>query len=139
MTTQIGIFSTRFKASETEFTAKTSLRTFLTIYMALSQRLTRVGKDPYLFELSELHQIGVHAYLSPRRTALLLGPKRTDGPNAEKSREKSHFLSLDSQTPSHCIYCSSHCPFCVFEKKTLLHFVFILINNFQNSLHVPLS
>ena len=38
--TQIGIFSTRFKAFETEFTAKTSLRTFLTIYMALSRRIT---------------------------------------------------------------------------------------------------
>ena len=59
--TQIVIFSTWFKAFEIEFMAKTSLRTFLTIYMALSQRLTRVGKDSYLLELSELHQIGVHA------------------------------------------------------------------------------
>ena len=61
MATEIGIFSTRFKVFETEFTAKTSLRTFLTIYMDLSQIITQVGKDPYLLELSELHQIGVHA------------------------------------------------------------------------------
>ena len=54
-TTQIGNFSTRFKAFETEFTAKTSLITFLTIYMALSQILNQVGKDPYFLELSELY------------------------------------------------------------------------------------
>ena len=58
---KIGIFSTQFKAFETEFTAKTNLRTFLTIYMILKQGLTQVGKDPYLLEFSELHQIGAHA------------------------------------------------------------------------------
>ena len=52
-TTQNRNFLTRFKAFETESTAKTSLRTFLTIYMALSQRLTQVGKDLYLVEFDE--------------------------------------------------------------------------------------
>ena len=60
-TTKFGIFSTRFKGFETEFTAKSSLRISLTINMALSQRINQVGKDPYLLELSELSQIGVHA------------------------------------------------------------------------------
>ena len=37
--------------------AKTSLKTFLTIYMGLSQRLTQIGKDPYwaLLTLSRDH------------------------------------------------------------------------------------
>ena len=59
--TKFGIFSTWFKGSETEFTVKSSLIISLTLNMALSQRITRVGKDPYLLDLSELHQIGVHA------------------------------------------------------------------------------
>ena len=53
MITQIMNFLTRFKDFETESTAKTSLRTFLTIYMTLSQRLTQVEKDPYLVEFDE--------------------------------------------------------------------------------------
>ena len=68
-TLAIRIFSIRFKAFEIEFTAKTSLRTFLTIYMALSQRLTQVGKDLYLLELSELHQMV--PMRSPRRVEQL--------------------------------------------------------------------
>ena len=51
----------QFKCFETEITAKSSLRIFLTIYMALRQRITQVGKDPYLLEFLELHQISVHA------------------------------------------------------------------------------
>ena len=85
---------------------KSSLRISLTINMALIQRILQVGKDLYLFELSELHQIGVHAKPSPRRSTLLLAPSRTDGPNDRKSREKSHFLSLDSQIqyPQHLLH-----------------------------------
>ena len=97
MTTQIGIFSTRFKAFETEFTAKTSLKTFLTIYMVLCQRLTQVGKDLYLSELSKLHQIGAHTYPSPCRTTFLLAPSRTDGPIGRNLREKVHLLSLKNK------------------------------------------
>ena len=59
--TKFGIFSTRFKGFETEFMAKSSLIISLTINMTLSQRINQVGKDPYLLELSELHQIGAHA------------------------------------------------------------------------------
>ena len=62
--------------------------------MTLSQRITQVEKDPYLLELLELHQIGVHAQPSPRRTALLLSPKQTDGLNDDKSRENELILSL---------------------------------------------
>ena len=117
-TTQIKIFSTRFKAFETEFTAKISLRTFLTIYMALSQRLTQVGKDPYLFELSELHQIGAHAYPSSRIATLLLAPSRTDGPIGRNPKEKVLSFSLKkNQKPSHCITSPAHCPFLVFLKE----------------------
>ena len=58
--TKFGIFSTRFKGFEIEFTAKSSLRISLTINMALSQRINHVGKYSYLLELSELHQIDVH-------------------------------------------------------------------------------
>ena len=94
MTIQIGIFSTRFKCFKTEFTDKTTLRTFLTIYMDLSQRLTQVGKDPYLLEFSELHQIGAHAQFSPRRTTFLLAPSRTDSPIGRNPREKPLPLSL---------------------------------------------
>ena len=93
-TTQIGIFSTRFKAFETEFTAKTSFRTFLTIYMTLSQRLTQVGKDPYLLELSKLHQIDAHAEPSPLRATFLLAPSKTDSPIGRNPREKPLSLSL---------------------------------------------
>ena len=57
----IGIFSTRFKGFETENMAKSSLRISLTIHMTLSQRITQVGEDSYLLELSELHKIGAHA------------------------------------------------------------------------------
>ena len=64
--------------------------------MALSQRIKQVGKDPYLLEFLELHKIGAHALPLPHRTTLLLGSKRTDSPKAGKSREKSHFLSLET-------------------------------------------
>ena len=100
-TTQMGTFSTRFKSFETEFAAKTSLRTFLTIYMARSQRLTQVGKDPYFLELSELHQIGVHEQPSSRRSTLLLSPSRTDGLKGQKSKEKAHLLSLKLKSHTH--------------------------------------
>ena len=63
--TKFGIFSTRFKGFETDFTAKASIIISLTINMALSQRINQVGKDPYLLDLSELHQIG--AQRSSRR------------------------------------------------------------------------
>ena len=59
--TKFGIFSTRFKGFEIEFTTKSSLRISLTINMVLSQRINQVGKDSYILELLELHQIGVHA------------------------------------------------------------------------------
>ena len=42
--TKFGIFFTRFKGFETEFTAKSSLRISLTTNMALSQRINQVGK-----------------------------------------------------------------------------------------------
>ena len=100
-TTQIGLFSTRFKAFETEFMAKTSLRTFLTIYMAIIQRLTQVGKDPYLLELLKHHQISAHALPSPRRATLLLSPSRTNGPIGRNPREKVLSLSLKLKMPSH--------------------------------------
>ena len=134
--TQLGIFYTRFKAFETKFIAKTSLRTFLTIYMALSRRLTQVGKDPYLLELSELHQIGAHASSSPRRATFLLAPSKTDDPIGQKPREATPSLSKNEfQQPLHKtpLYCS----FLVFkngEDNTMQVFVFFLINNFQNSL-----
>ena len=86
--------------------AKSSLRISLTIHMDLSQRITQVGEDPYLLELSELHKIGAHAYPLPRRSTLLLAPSRTDGPNAGKSREKSPSLSLKSGSSPHCTFCS---------------------------------
>ena len=121
--TQIGIFSTQFKAFETEFMAKTSLRTFLTIYMTLSQRITQVGRYPYLLELSELHQIGVHALSSPRRTTLLLAPSRTDGPIGQKSREK--VLSLSKKIKIQLL------PFFV---PATAHFVFK--NGEDNTIHV---
>ena len=129
---QIGIFSTRFKAFETEFTAKTSLRTFLTIYMALSQRITQVVKDPYLLDLSELHQIGVHAYPSPRRSPFFLSPSRTDGPNDRKFRKKAHFLSLDfkpkltaSDFSSHCRFCSQMGKMNTIHLSSYYHYTFI--------------
>ena len=103
MATQIEIFSTRFNAFETEFTAKISLGTFLTIYMALSQRLTQVGKDPYLLELSELHQIGVHAWPSPGRATLLLAPSKTNSPIGRNPGENTLSLSLKIKSPSYCI------------------------------------
>ena len=78
--------------------AKSSLGISLTINMALSQRISQVGKDPYLLELSELHQIGVNALPLPRRSTLLLAPSRTDGPNGQKSREKELSLSLKHKT-----------------------------------------
>ena len=56
-TTQNMNFLTRFKAFETEFTTKISLRTFLTISMTLSQGLTQVGKDPYLMEFDEIPRL----------------------------------------------------------------------------------
>ena len=59
--TKFGIFSTRVKGFEIEFTAKSSLGISQTIKMALSQRINQVEKDPYLLELSELLQSGVHA------------------------------------------------------------------------------
>ena len=138
MATKFGIFSTRFKGFEAEFTAKSSLRISLTINMALSQRINKVGKDPYLLELSEFHQIGVHAYPSPCRTTLLLAPSRTDSPNGRKSREKAHTLSLELKTQAHCIsFLAPHVfGLLILEKKTLLPFVLILINNFNNSHHV---
>ena len=37
-----------------------------------------------------------------RRTTFLLASTKTNGLNAGKSREKSHFLSLKSETPTHC-------------------------------------
>ena len=110
-TTQIGIFSTQFKAFETEFTAKTSLKTFLTIYMALSQRLRQVGKDPYLLELSELHQIGVHTYPSPRRMTLFLAPSKTDGPIGRNPREKVLSLSLKTTKPKLTASPPTYCTF----------------------------
>ena len=115
--TKFGIFSTRFKGFETEFMAKSSLRISLTINMALSQRINQVGKDPYLLELSELHQIDAHAWPSLRRTALLLAPLRTDSPNGRKSREKEHTLSLEHNSHAHCLNRSSHCPCCAQNKE----------------------
>ena len=124
--TQIGIFSTRLKAFETEFTAKTSLRTFLTIYMALSQRLTQVGKDPYLLELLKLHQIGAHALPLPRRATLFLAPSRTDGPNCRKSRENELSFSRNHKIPA-TTSLSSFCPFfALFHLRRQL-FMFCLI------------
>ena len=107
--TKFGIFFTRFKGFETEFTAKSSLRISLTINMALSQRINQVGKDPYLLEFLELHQISVHAWPSPRRVTLLLAQSRTDGPNGWKSRENEHTLSLEmkSSTLLH-LFCPLH-------------------------------
>ena len=109
--TQNRIFSTRFKAFETEITAKTSLRTFLTIYMVFKQGLIQVGKDSYLLELSELRQIGAHAQPSPRRTTLLLAPSKTDGSIDRKSREKEVLHSLKLKNSSHCISPFSLYPF----------------------------
>ena len=62
--------------------------------MALSQRITQIGEDPYLLELSKLRKTGVHAWPLERRSALPLGLTRTDGPKAGKSRDKLHFFSL---------------------------------------------
>ena len=96
--------------------------------MAISQRINQVRKDSYLLELSELHKIGVHVEPSSRRTALLLDPKRTDGPNGGKSREKELLLSLKPENPSPLSICSFH-----FEKKTicfcLIHLNISLIPN----------
>ena len=130
MTTQIGIFSTWFKAFETEFTAKTSLRTFLTIYLALSQRLTQVGKDPYLLELLELHQIGAHALPSPRRATLLLASSRTDGPIDRKSREKVLSLSKtqNAQPLPFLVPATAHFVFKNGEDNTIHVFVLLSIN-----------
>ena len=92
-TTQIGIFSTRFKAFETKFTAKTSLRTFLTIYMVLKKGLTQIGKDPYRLEMSELHQLVPTR--SPRRVeqlSFLLCLKPTV--RSAENLERSHSLFL---------------------------------------------
>ena len=131
----MGIFSTLFKCFETENTTNPSFRTSSTIYMTLSQRITQVGKDPYLLELSELHQIGVHAWPSPRRSTLLLAPSRTDGPNGLKSREKELFLSLKSQKPTSCpkfqplhVLVSFH-----LEKKITICFCLIIIKLSINS------
>ena len=128
--TQIRIFSTRFKAFETEFTAKSSLRISLTIHMDLSQRITRVGKDPYFLEVSELHKIGAHAQPLPRRSTLLLAPSRTDGPNGRKSREKALFLSLEYQKLTLLHVCSS------FGEESY-SFLFYSLNFFSNSICVP--
>ena len=72
--------------------------------MALGQRIKKVGKDPYLLELSKLHKIGAHAQPLPLRITLLLAPTRIDGPNSEKSRHKSHFLSLKTGSQPYCTF-----------------------------------
>ena len=118
---QFGIFSTRFKGFETEFTTKSSLRLSLTIHMALSQRITRVGKDPYLLELSELHQIGVHVQPSLRRTTLLLAPLKTDGPNGRKSRENELSLSRNENPHSLPIFQSLHVFVLKMKKMNTVH------------------
>ena len=124
---QIGIFFTQFKAFETEFTTKTSLRTFLTIYMALSHRIMQIGKYPYLLELSKLYQIGAHAESSPGRVTLLLAPSRTDGPISRNPREKTHLLSLKHKICTYCILIlhSAHFLLFLFEKTTIQHFVLL--------------
>ena len=138
MATKFGIFSTRIKGFEAEFTAKSSLKVSLTINMALSQRISQVGKDPYLLELSELHQIGVHAQPSLRRATLLLAPSRTDGLNDRKSREKEHFLSLKFHKPNLLhIRSSPFCTFPLFVLRRQLFVCLILIKHFKNSHHVP--
>ena len=91
--TQIGIFFTRFKAFETEFTTKTSLRTFLTIYMIHSQEVTQVGKDPYL--LSCRNSTKLVSTRSPRRVeqlSFLL--RRKPMVRSAGNLERSHSLSL---------------------------------------------
>ena len=130
-TTTMGIFSTQFKCFETENTANSSLKTSPTIYMALNQRITQVGKDPYLLELSELHQIGVHPWPSPRRSTLLLAPSRTDGPNGRKSREKAHLHSPKFGISHPLSICSSN------GEKSYSLFCLILIKHSKNSHHVP--
>ena len=129
-TTQIEIFSTRFKAFETEFTAKTSLRTFLTIYMVLNKRLTQVGKDPYLLELSEFHQIGIHAYPSPRRATLLLAPSRTDSPISHNPRKNVHLLSLKLKNSSHCQFFSSPSRFPLHQINNSINYHHVLSSRF---------
>ena len=121
--------------------AKISLRTFLTIYMTLSQRVIQVGKNRYLLELSELHKIGAHAYPSPRRATLLLASSKSDGPIGCKFREKAHLLSLKTRKSSHCPFFSSLSRFSLSfnfgEEDTIGSFVFFLIKNSNNATYVP--
>ena len=136
-TIKIGIFSTRFKAFETEFTAKSSLRISLTINMAITQRISQVGKDSYLLDLSEIHQIGVHAKPSPCRSTLLLAPSRTDGSNDRKSREKELSLSL-SKTPKTQLF--AHLvlplPFCLQNEEDEHYCYFV---SFSLTIHLILN
>ena len=91
--TIMGIFSTRFKCFEIENTANPSLRTSPTIYMAVSQRITLVGKDPYLLELSKLHKSVPTR--SPRRVEQLYFSARNEPKvRTTGNLERRHTLSL---------------------------------------------
>ena len=134
---KIGIFSTRFKAFETEITAKTSLRMFLTIYMVLKQGLTQLGKDSYLLELSELHQIGAHAR-RVEQLSFLLHQKPTV--RSATILERSGSLSLSKTRkfqPLHPISSTTRfCPFCaLLEKMNCSSFVLFLIKLSFNTIH----
>ena len=125
------IFSTRFKCFETENTTNSSLRTSPTFYMALSQRITQVGKDPYLLELSELHQsVSTCSPSHVDRLYFLL--RREPTVRTAENLERKSFLSLSKNlisTPTVYFLFS-------LEKRTIC-FCLYSIKLFINSFHVP--
>ena len=111
-TTQIGIFSTRFKVFETEFTAKTSLRTFLTIYMALSQRLMQVGKIPTSWSCRNFTKsVPMRSPCCVEQLYFLLRREPTVRSIGNLERRRSLSLSLKITNQAHCISFLAHCTF----------------------------
>ena len=138
-TTQNMNFLTRFKAFETKFTVKTSLRTFLIIYMALSQRLTQVRKIPTSWSCrNSTKSVPTRSPCRVEQLSFLLHRKptvRSAGILERKcSLSKKNQKSLATASPP-----LLHVLALYFKRKrmTLLHFCLFQFNNFNNSHHVP--
>ena len=117
-TTHIGIFSTRFKAFEIEFTAKTSLKTFLTIYMALSQRLMQVGKIPTSWSCrNSTKSVPMCSPYCVEQLYFLLRREPTVRSIENLERRRSLSLSKNhkpsSLHPSHFQHTARFCSFCL--------------------------
>ena len=139
-TTQIGIFSTRFKAFETEFTAKTSLRTFLTIYMALIH-----VKIPTSWSCqNSIKSVLYFLTRSPHRVEqlyFLLRREPTVRSTENLERRCSLSLSLKLKMTSHCRFLFQLLPILSskWRRQYYSRFCLIIIKLSFNSHHVPSS